>query len=347
MDKRKLDPEAKKLMEKIDPTKLQGDTEAVKQVQTEIEEGFLVEDEEELKATKKEKENTYEEVIQDIPELKQDLDYLIITNKIKKGDRITKKEKEFKAVYEEAKRKEIEFQEATEKKMLEEQAKQAEMQEQINKDYEEMKTNNPEKIDSNDTTSLSLKGSDNFLKVALTFMQLKKSNKKGGKIFIKVSRPKKVSIEWTTKDVRFVEFWSINERGDKVKEITRVSEYKYTFDGTSIPVLFAVQGIAESYDFYDAFRRDLTSETVSGIAMESYNAGYKDGLVLNEGKQKNSILAMLTEFMPLILILGFLVMIVLLWQMYDSTLAMQKAIELMQNQIANQLANPSNVMVVS
>jgi chemotaxis protein histidine kinase CheA len=317
----------------------------------EVDDDYEIEDEEEIKQTKKEKQNqvgtNYGDIIEDMPDLKQDLDYLLIINKIKKGEKVSKKDLEYKQIYEEAKAKEQAFQEASQRQFEEEQAKQSQLQEQINKEYDEIKSKYPEKIEIHDSKTLGLRGSDNFLKVALTWLQLAKSHKKGGKIFIKVARAKKVSIEWTTKDLRFVEFWSTNERGDKVKEITRISEFKYTFDGTSIPVLFAIQGISESYDFYDLMRRDLTSETVSGIAMEAYNSGYKDGLVLADGKPKSGLLSFLTEFMPLILIVGFLVMGWLLWQMYDSTQASTEAIRMIQQQLAPQTINDlNNVMVV-
>jgi len=178
-----------------------------------------------------------------------------------------------------------------------------------------------------------LKGSDNFLKVALTFIALKKSHKKGGKIFIKVARPKKVSIEWTTKEVRFVEFWSTNERGDKVKEVSRVNQYEYTFEGTSIPVIFAVQGFAEAWDFYSEFRKDLSSEIVSGIAMEAYNTGYKDGLVVSDKKKDGGMLGTLEHYMPLILVGGLLVLGWMMWQMYGSMTQVYQTTQAMQSQL--------------
>lgn len=300
----------------------------------EITEEFDVEEEEvEETKTKTKNKNEYKDVIEEMPELKQDLDYLLIIKKIKAGEKVSKKDLEFKEVYEEAKRKEQEFALESERKYQEEQERQKGMQEAINKEYEEMKANHPEKIEVTDTKNLSLRGSDNFLKVATTWMGLIKSKKKGGKLLIKVSKPKKVSIEWTNKDLKFVEFWSTNERGDKVKDITRINEFKYTFEGTSIPVLFAVQGVAESYDFYELIKKDLTSETVSGIAMEAYNSGYKDGLVLSDSRNKNDLLAFLTQWMPLILIVGLAVIAWMLWQNYDAMKATYSAVQAMQSQI--------------
>jgi hypothetical protein len=290
-------------------------------------------EEEEVKENKKQKSTDYSQVVEAMPELKQDLDYLLIMNKIKEGQKLSKKELEFKEIYEEAKRKEAEFEQATQQKELEETIRQKEMQEMINREYEEYKAKHPETIETYDDKALTLKGSDNFLKVALTFMELKKSKKKGGKIFIKVARPKKVSIEWTTKDIRFVEFWSTNERGDKVKEVSRVNQYEYTFEGTSIPVIFAIQGFAEAWDFYSEFKKDLSSEVVSGIAMEAYNTGYKDGLVVSDKNKKSGLLSALTEFMPLILIGGLLVLGWLMYQMYGDMTHLYNTVLQMQTQM--------------
>lgn len=338
-NKESLDEFAKKIEEakkevKEEPVKAPTE----KELEKELEEDMEYDDseelvEEEVEEKKKLKTNDYSEVVEAIPELKQELDYLLIMNKIKEGKTISKKEEDFKEVYEEAKRKEVEFAQAQELKQQEELERQKEMQELVNKEYEEYKAKHPETIETYDDKALSLKGSDNFLKIALTFMALKKSKKKGGKIFVKVARPKKVSIEWTTKDIRFVEFWSTNERGDKVKEVSRVNQYEYTFEGTSIPVIFAIQGFAEAWDFYSEFKKDLSSEVVSGIAMEAYNTGYKDGLVVSDKKKENDLLAMLTKFMPLILIIGLVAILYLLNQNYESMKIVYASQQVMQQQL--------------
>lgn len=301
----------------------------------EYDEGYDFEEEEEKENLKKNKvkKTDYSEVVETMPELKQDLDYVLILHKIKNNEKLSEKEIEFKKVYEDAKRKEAEFEQLTNQKLLEEETRQKELQEQINKEYEEYKTLHPETIETFDSKSITLKGSDNFLKIALTFMALKKSHSKGGKIFIKVARQKKVSIEWTTKDIRFVEFWSTNERGDKVKEVSRVNQYEYTFEGTPIPVIFAVQGYAESWDFYAEFRKDLSSEIVSGIAMEAYNTGYKDGLVVSDKKKGSGLLSALTEFMPIILIAGLLILGWLMYQMYGDMTHLYNTVLQMQSQM--------------
>jgi len=328
-----LDAFAKKVEEAKQELKIEEKTKQSVDEDDDEEYEYDVSEEEEKEAIKKPKKEDYNEVVEAMPELKQDLDYLLIVNKLKNGEKCSAKELEFKEVYEEAKRKEAEFSQAQELKQVEETERQKELQELVNKEYEQYKTLHPETIEVYDDKSLTLKGSDNFLKVAMTFMQLKKSKKKGGKIFIKVARPKKVSIEWTTQDIRFVEFWSTNERGDKVKEVSRVNQYEYTFEGTSIPVIFAIQGFAEAWDFYSEFKKDLSSEVVSGIAMEAYNTGYKDGLVVSDKKKGNGWLSALTEFMPIILVVGLAVIAWMLWQQYDSMKAMYSAVQVMQSQV--------------
>ena len=316
--------------------KLKGETTAhtkAEPIEEDEEYEYDVSEEEEKKAIKKPVKENYNDVVEAMPELKQDLDYLLITNKLKKGEELAAKEVQFKMVYEDAKRKEQEFEFNNEQKQLEETERQKQIQEQVNLEYEEYKEKHPETIETYDEKSISLKGSDNFLKIALTFMALKKSKKKGGKIFIKVARPKKVSIEWTTKDIRFVEFWSTNERGDKVKEVSRVNQYSYTLDGTPVPVIFAIQGFAEAWDFYSEFKKDLSSEVVSGIAMEAYNTGYKDGLVVSDKKKDNNILELLTKFMPLILIIGLVGILYLLNQNYESMKVVYQTMQVMQSQM--------------
>jgi hypothetical protein len=233
-------------------------------------------DEEEIEINNKKQQQDYSKLIEELPELKADLDYLAITKKLENAETLSIQEEKFKATYEEAKIKEQEYALAQETQAQQEAEKQKnqELQLQINKEYEEYKQDNIKGIVvHNSEKSLHLEGSDNFLKVAMTWLQFKKTKKKGGKIFVKVARPKKVSIEWTNEDIRFVEFWSKNERGEKVKEVSRVNEYMYTFMGTSIPVIFAVQGYAVAYDFYSHMKKDLSSEFVSGLVMEAYNLG--------------------------------------------------------------------------
>lgn len=283
---------------------------------------------EEVKEEKKEKIQDYSEIIQEMPELKFDLEYLRIKNKFDNGKELTQKETEFKEQYELAKLKEQEQIELQEKEYLDQQERQKDLQLQINKEYEEFKIKHPDKVETIDSSKIfSMTGSENFLKVALMFLKLKKTKTKGGKIFVKVARPKKVSFEYTNKDLKYIEFWGKNERNEPIKEVTRVTEYQYSFNGTSIPVVFAIQGVPISYDFYSGMKKDLSSEFVSGLVMEAYNLGYKDGCLLID---KNAKKDRLTELMPF-MIVGILVIMgivaYLCYAMYQDNTKILNALE--------------------
>lgn len=285
---------------------------------SEYEDEVVDETPEEKQVKEKKKVNDYSQVIEEMPELKNDLDYILITKKVNDGKKLTDKEQEFKEQYELAIQKQKEVEENYNEKLLEEQKALTEDQkQQIEQEYKQYKEKYPDKVVTVDAAKeVTLDGGANFLKVAMAWAKLIKSKKKGGKIFVKVTRGKKFALEYTTQDIRFVEFWYKNERGEMVKEITRVNQYNYTFNGTSIPVIFAIQGFAESYDFFGDFKKDLSSEFVTGLALDAYNAGLKDGLVLKDANAKKNPFASLEPWMPLIIIAGFLVMGYIMYTMY-------------------------------
>ena len=281
---------------------------------------------------KKEKIQDYSDIIEDMPELKFDLEYLRIKNKFDNGKDLTEKESGFKEQYELAKFKEQEQQEIQEKEYLEEQEKQKNLQEQINKEYEDFKIKHPDKVESVDTNKIfSMAGSENFLKVALMFLKLKKTKAKGGKIFVKVARPKKVSFEYTNKDLKYIEFWGKNERNEPVKEVTRVTEYQYSFNGTSIPVVFAIQGVPISYDFYSGMKKDLSSEFVSGLVMEAYNLGYKDGSLLVDKNKKENKLQELMPFMVVAILVIMGIVAYLAYMIYEDNTQILNALDVIKS----------------
>jgi len=282
----------------------------------------------EIQESKKQKIEDYTDIIEDMPELKFDLEYLRIKNKFDSAKDLTSKETEFKEQYELAKLKEQETVEQQEKQFEEEQLKQKAVQEMVNKEFEEFKALHPDQVESVDTTkSFSMNGSENFLKVALMFLKLKKTKAKGGKVFVKVARPKKVSFEYTNKDLKYIEFWSKNERNEPVKEVTRVTEYQYSFNGTSIPVVFAIQGVPISYDFYSGMKKDLSSEFVSGLVMEAYNLGYKDGVILSDKSKKPDGLESILHYLPIIIVIMCVAMIYFLYSMYEDQTKMLEIIQ--------------------
>lgn len=300
------------------------------------------EEQEELIQTK-----DYSKLVEANPELKNDLDYMLIIQKIQEGQKITEQEKKFKEEYELAIQKQKQIEDEYTTKLQEEKEKLSEEEKaKIEEEYKKFKEQHPEKVVAIDTSKeVSLDGGANFLKVALTWAKLIKSRKKGGKIFVKVSRPKKVSFEYTNQDIRFVEFWSKNERGEPVKEITRVNQYNYTFNGTSIPVIFAIQGFAESYDFFSEFRKDLTSEFVTGLVLDGYVAGYKDGTVIRDKNAKNNPFAMLEPWMPLIIIAGFLIMGYIMYTMYGEFVEMVELTKQLATDVAAIKASAGTLVV--
>jgi len=332
MDNRKIDKSLAKYKEPNKEAPLEYDED------DEITQDFL---EEEITEKKEIKDKTYADIITQMPELKQDLDYILIQNKLKESKQLTNKEIDFKIVYEEAKQKEIEFEETTKQKMQFEIDQQKEIQEKIDKEYNEFKEKQPDKVEVIDTKNIiSLNNSSNFLQIALNWTKLIKAKKKGGKIFVKVLRGKKVSFEYTNKDIHFVEFWSTNTRGDRIKEITRVSQHNYSFNGTSVPVIFAIQGFFESWDFYSEFKKDLSAEYVSGVVMEAYNLGFKDGLILNDKEKNKGGLESILPYLPIIITVMCIAMIYFLYMMYQDQTKMLEAIQQLQA-VAN-----AGVMVV-
>jgi hypothetical protein len=255
--------------------------------------------------------------------------YRAINLKHKEGKQITDEEKEFvkdmNALF---------AQEQEQQKELEEKIqKQKEQQEQLMKDYNIAKKKEPEKIEKH-VVSESFKGGDSVPKLLKFAFMLKTAKKKGGKILVKVTRDRNVFLEWTLKEVNFVEFFTKDEKGDVIPEITRVNEFKYNYEGSPIPVLFAIQGYAETFDFFNEFRKDITSEMVSRIASRARHSGFLEGInQRDQNSKKNNLLATLTEFMPLILILGLLVMGWLMMQMYGEMTALHEAIEALKTSI--------------
>lgn len=200
------------------------------------------------------------------------------------------------------------------------------IKEEVQKEYEQTKKHSPSKIDIVRKDE-SIRGGESLPKLLKFAFQMKMAKKKGGKVLVKVTRDKRVIIEWTNKDLAFVEFYTKDEKGNLIPEITRFNEYKYNYEGSPIPVLFAIQGYAEGFDFFDEFRKDITSEMVSRIASRSYHAGYLEGVNLRDKQDKKSMLDSLQPLLPLIMIIGFLVMGWVLYMMYQEIQSMTHTVE--------------------
>lgn len=78
-------------------------------------------------------------------------------------------------------------------------------------------------------------------------------------------------------------------------------------------------------------KKDLSSEFVSGLVMEAYNLGFKDGLVLTDKKTKGNPLEDLMKFLPIIITLMCIAMIYFLYMMYQDQTKMLESIQSLKN----------------
>jgi len=258
--------------------------------------------------------------------------YLEILEKAEKKEKLSQIEIDFKekvdaAIAKSEEKANIEYQ----KKLLEEKEIDLQKREDFLKEFIKTKTENPNSVIQSKDSDITLTGGSSIPKAIKFFLQMRKAKKKGGKVLVQVFRNKKVTISWTASDITYVEFHTTDENHNELIEVTRFNEFIYTYEGTPIPVLFAIQGVAEGYNFFESFRKDITSEMVSRLTTRAYHAGYTKGAELvNPNNNKNDILALLTNIMPIIMIIGFIVCGYLLWTQYDSMKAMYAMMQSMQ-----------------
>ena len=299
-------------------------------------------DEEEVNHIDKHKDSEKDYLIEALnsgePEILAHIKYKAIGKKQADGKELTKEESVF--MEEMNKLYALEQQKLNAQAQI--QAEAEEMKKQVMKEYEETKKTNPEKIDKVDD-SKTLRGGESIPKLLKFAFQMKKAKKKGGKVLVKVTRDRKVIIEWSLKDLHFVEFYTKDEKGNLIPEVTRFNEYKYNYEGSPIPVLFAIQGYAEGFDFFDEFRQDITSEMVSRISSRSFHAGYLEGIDLREKQKPKNMLENLAPLTPIILIGGFLVMGWILYQMYAEIQTMTAVVEAFRTTAQN---IPAGALVV-
>ena len=208
-----------------------------------------------------------------------------------------------------------------------------EKKEEVMKEYNKTKKLEPTKIDKVivNTEKQTLRGGDSIPKILKFAFLMKKAKKKGGKILVKVTRDRQVLLEWTNKELSFVEFWVTDEKGNQIPEVTRFSEYKYNYEGSPIPVLFAIQGYAEGFDFFDNFRKDITSEMVSRIASRARHAGFLEGVRLQDKQAKKNPFENIAPYLPIIIIVMCVAMIYFLYMMYEDQTKMLEAIASLKN----------------
>jgi hypothetical protein len=280
-------------------------------------------------------------------ELKSILEYKRLELKKINGEELTPEELVWKTNLEDQikKEKEAEKQKAYVEEEQKRQEKENKVKEKVMQEYKKTKQNNPDEIIQVRREDVSLTGGTSIPKLLSFIVKMKRAKKKGGKVLVQVFRDRKVSIKWTLNDVKFVEFLSTDENGNTLEEVTRFSEYNYNFEGTPIPVLFAVQGYAEGFDFFSEFRKDLTSEMVSRLVMRGFHAGYLKGIEHKSKKDKANPFASLEPWMPIIIIGGFFVMAYILYTMYGEFTQMVELMQQMQGQI-NALKEAAAVQVI-
>jgi hypothetical protein len=278
----------------------------------------------------REKESGYEDILDEQPELKQFLEYKRLEKKVKSGDVLSENELKFMSDIELAQKREQEIIKAQEEQALLEKKRQDKLNLEILREYKEVKEIHPEKIIKSSELEITLTGGESIPKLLKLIFSMKKAKKKGGKVLVQVFRSRKVLVKWTNKDVTFVEFYTVDEKGNELIEVTRFSEYPYSFEGTPIPVLFAVQGYAEGFDFFSEFRKDLSSEMVSRLITRAFHAGYQKGAEVAQPKKKNDMLESLQAMLPLILLGGFAILGFLMYQMYQDNTTMLTTIKAMQ-----------------
>lgn len=256
--------------------------------------------------------------------------YNAIGLKQKEGKTITEEEKQFM----EDMNKLFAIDKEMEEKQQQDKENEEEIRAKVLEEYNIVKEVDPSKIDFMQKEDKVYRGGDSIPKLIKFALAMKKVKKKGGKVLVKITRDRKFFIEWTNKDIAFVTFESKDEKGNIIPEVTRFQEYTYTYEGSPIPVLFAVQGYSLGFDFFDKYKKDITSEMVSRIASRAYHSGYLEGVNLRDKSgNKNGFLSALTEFMPLILIAGLLILGWLMYQMYGDMTHLYNTVLQMQTQM--------------
>ena len=318
--------------------------------QEEIEEADIEFETEETKhkLLKEEPETTisYESIIDEQPEIKQFLEYKRLEKKFTNGGKLSEEELKFMHDIEEVQKKEQDAVKAQEEQLRLEKEKQEEYQAKILKEYRDVKEKTPEKIIAIKESEVTLSGGTSIPKLIKFIFTLNKAKKKWGKVLVQVFRSRKVLVKWTSSDITFVEFYTTDEKGNELMEVTRFSEYPYSFEGTPIPVLFAVQGYSEGFDFFSEFRKDLSSEMVSRLITRAFHAGYMKGAEVAQPNKKSNLLEGLMQFTPIILIGGFIVMGYLLYTMYQDNTLMLHTMQSIQGQLSAMQTPDVNALIL-
>lgn len=259
--------------------------------------------------------NYLQEVLDSDPILKAGLTYQALKRK-QKVDGLVDDEKQFLESYEKdlAEQQEKEIIKTENDKLIQDIN---EMKQNIMKEYQELKKTNPGRVATLDEQKMALNGDESFIDVLKFVKLLGKAKKSGGKVLVQVFKTRKVVFQYTKEDLLFVEFFSKDEKGNQVMDVCRFNEYKYSWEGSPVPVLFAVQGFAEGFDFYSDYRKSLDSETVNNLMLRSYHAGFLKGAEIREPENKTNTLENWMPILMIVCVVGVLVMLYFGYVTYD------------------------------
>jgi hypothetical protein len=141
-----------------------------------------------------------------------------------------------------------------------------------------------------------------------------KAKKKGGAIIEKGYLDSSIEFIWVKKPKIYVEFFSFDEKGVKVRSIARVTKTKHRLRGTSIPVHIAIEGVSENVNLLEGVNTSLSAQHINQMNMLNYQAGFFDALDAKEQQKKKFDVASIGFILTLIMLA---VLLYLAYQQYN------------------------------
>jgi len=139
----------------------------------------------------------------------------------------------------------------------------------------------------------------------------KKAKTKGGAIIQKVYLDSSIELLWVKTAKEWVEFIRVDDQGNKVRSIARVTKTKHRLKGSSVPVHIAIEGVSENANLLEGINTSLSAQHINQMNQLCYQAGFFDALDAKDQQKKKLDLASAS------LILMFIIIIVmgyLAWQ---------------------------------
>jgi len=171
-------------------------------------------------------------------------------------------------------------------------------------------------------TSVSPSGLQQWLKKSGIDRKKKKSYKKGLSVIIKCNIGRGYEIITSKKPVRYVEFKSKNEKGEEVTNITRITKSKGHLNGSSIPVHFCIEGVANSYDPFENIETNMSAEYFNKLLQGEFQAGLSVGLAIKPEGAGKFDMAKITPILLLGVVAGLGVIAYYQMQLYEMVSAL-------------------------